>query len=673
MLAGRRPFAGATNWELVNAIVNSPAPALSEEIPAALRGLAEKALEKDPANRYQSMREMVVDLRRLLRQSEEVSAHVPAPSRGRRLSWAGGLAGLVLIGLVALLYSRWPKPAAPRPAEYTQITNFTDLAAESPALSPDGRMLTFIRGERLTLGGRGEIYIKLLPDGEPVQLTRDGAPKLKPVFSPRGDRVAYGVTGPMTGPDKWMTWTVSVFGGEPRLMLANSSALAWIPNTNPPQVLFSQWNVPPHMSIVAAAENRTGLRTIYSPASASAMAHFSFLSPDGKNVLVVEMEGGWRPCRVVPFEGGGTGKLVGPPLGQCSTAAWSPDGKWMYFSINTGSGYHIWRQEFPDGTPEQVTFGATEEEGIEFEPGGKSFLTSAGTRQSTLWVHDARGDRQITSEGYATLPRFSSDGKQLYFLLQTRARQRYVSGELWVASPETGQRRRLLPDFLLEHYSISSDGRRIVFAAIDNAGVPRPWIATLNGNSPPRQLAGMRAERIFFGAEGEVLFLGRHSNPSKTIINRVREDGNGLTTATSAPVSYLYDVSPEGKAFAVWAGGPVVVHFTDGSPAVVASVVCAAAGGANRGTLPPCVSWSPDGKFLYLNDRERGQIFAVPLQPGRGLPKLPAGGIASAEQAAALPGARVIREPFAYPGSNPAVYAFFRVTSQGNIYRVPVP
>ena len=58
----------------------------------------------------------------------------------------------------------------------------------------------------------------------------------------------------------------------------------------------------------------------------------------------------------------------------------------------------------PDGTPGQVTFGVTQEEGIHFAPDGRSFVTSIGTSQSTVWVHDVRGDRQITSEGYVFNP-----------------------------------------------------------------------------------------------------------------------------------------------------------------------------------------------------------------------------------------------------------------------------
>ena len=135
----------------------------------------------------------------------------------------------------------------------------------------------------------------------------------------------------------------------------------------------------------------------------------------------------------------------------------------MYFSVNTGNGYHIWRQRFPDGEPQQVTFGATEEQEVAFDPDGRSFVTSVGMRQSTLWINDARGSRQITYEGYASSPRFSPDGSRLYYLLRSQANRRYVSGELWSANLERGTRERVLPDFLLADYSVSPDGNRLLF------------------------------------------------------------------------------------------------------------------------------------------------------------------------------------------------------------------
>ena len=64
MLSGKRPFGGRTDLEVLKTIIHGELPPLSEEVPETYRNVVEKALEKSPAERYQSMREMVVDLRR---------------------------------------------------------------------------------------------------------------------------------------------------------------------------------------------------------------------------------------------------------------------------------------------------------------------------------------------------------------------------------------------------------------------------------------------------------------------------------------------------------------------------------------------------------------------------------------------------------------------------------
>ena len=98
VLAGRQPFAGASDLEVLQRVQHQPAEPLSEEIPPALRMVVEKALEKDPAERYQSMREMVVDLRRLARHTVETRA--PVATRSRR-GVALAVAALVIIAMGA--------------------------------------------------------------------------------------------------------------------------------------------------------------------------------------------------------------------------------------------------------------------------------------------------------------------------------------------------------------------------------------------------------------------------------------------------------------------------------------------------------------------------------------------------------------------------------------------
>ena len=118
-------------------------------------------------------------------------------------------------------------------------------------------------------------------------------------------------------------------------------------------------------------------------------------------------------CRIVPFDGSNEIRVVGPPAGACLSGAWSPDGKWIYLTARTDT-FHIWRQRFPDGKPEQFTFGPTSQEGIAMAPDGKSLITSVGSEDRSVWLHDKDGDHPISSEGNTSLPRFSSDTQSLF-------------------------------------------------------------------------------------------------------------------------------------------------------------------------------------------------------------------------------------------------------------------
>ncbi len=68
ILGGHRPFTGATDLEVLQKVIHATPPPLPETVPSGLRSVVEKALENDPADRYQSMRELAVDLRRMVRQ-----------------------------------------------------------------------------------------------------------------------------------------------------------------------------------------------------------------------------------------------------------------------------------------------------------------------------------------------------------------------------------------------------------------------------------------------------------------------------------------------------------------------------------------------------------------------------------------------------------------------------
>ena len=210
----------------------------------------------------------------------------------------------------------------------------------------------------------------------------------------------------------WDTWVVPTLGGEPQPLLRNASGLVW---TGPRQVLFSEIKMGVHMGIVAAEESRIGAREIYLPADEFAMAHRFYLSPDSRSVLLVEMDIDhlWEPCRVVPADGSSPGQKVGRP----GRAALRRPGRRMesgsislpmqLAAITSGG------SDFPMASRNSHSPVRPKKEGIAMAPDGRSFVTAMALQNTSLWVHDAGGERQISLEGNAAQPRFTPDGKKL--------------------------------------------------------------------------------------------------------------------------------------------------------------------------------------------------------------------------------------------------------------------
>jgi DNA-binding winged helix-turn-helix (wHTH) protein len=135
-------------------------------------------------------------------------------------AWSLGLGACVVLafGGMALYRSRHRPPEV----SYTQLTDFTDSAV-APALSPDGRMVAFIRGGDPFLTS-DEIYVKMLPNGEARRVTDDSRLKYGLAFSPDGSEIAYTVLEP----SGFATYEVSALGGEPQLLLRNAAGLVWL-------------------------------------------------------------------------------------------------------------------------------------------------------------------------------------------------------------------------------------------------------------------------------------------------------------------------------------------------------------------------------------------------------------------------------------------------------------
>src|SRR2546423_9773359 len=229
LASGVAPFRGNTSAVIFDSLLNktpTPPAQLNLQVAPELDRIIRKSLEKDRDLRYQTAAELRADLKRLKRDTESgVTAQtaVPRPAKSKRL-WASAIAVLVLLAVAVAGVYFWRPAAHVSTAQWQQITDYPDSAVQ-PSLSADGHMLTFIRGPE-DFATSGQIYVKFMPDGEPIQLTHDDWNKLGPVFSPDGSRIAYTELQSF----HWNTNEVSITGGAPRLLLPNATGLRWMDN-----------------------------------------------------------------------------------------------------------------------------------------------------------------------------------------------------------------------------------------------------------------------------------------------------------------------------------------------------------------------------------------------------------------------------------------------------------
>ncbi len=451
-------------------------------------------------------------------------------------------------------------------------------------------------------------------------------------------------------------------------MLANAEGLTWIDGQS---LLFSEIQSGMHMQLVTARENRSESRVVYAPPRERGMVHRSALSPDRKWVLVAEMDnGGCQPCRVVPFAGGSGGRQVGPQSGGCTYVAWSPDGAWMYFSSDAGGRFHIWRQRFPDGAPQQVTSGATEEEGMAIAADGRSLITSVGSVQSTVMIHDAKGERQISSETYAESPQFSPDGKYIYYLVPPRgaAGSQFTSGRLFRANLETENNEPLLPGFEMTWYSPTPDGKRVVFSTKDAQGHDRLWVADLNLRSSPRQFPStVDEDHPSVDEAGNIYF--RVAEGGLNFLYRMKADGSDRQKALANPIFEFDTISPNGQWAVVIQGSSkssevpfeTMLAPLDGGPSVrVCSNYCDA-------------TWGNQGRVfaVHLRMRKGGKTVLAPVESVGGKPRLPSEGFDAVTDSEPAKGAKAV-DKVIVPGPNAGQYAWLSESVHRNLYRIPL-
>jgi serine/threonine-protein kinase len=143
MAAGRLPFQGRTSFETSSAILReSPAP-LPPRVPAGLRSIIQRCLIKEPAERYQSARELRAALEAVSLDTTGVpTSRLPSPTKpeGRTRRIAFGVGGVLVLAAILAVATR-PYWSSPLPAERGEFRTLAVLPIRSIGQDADSDYL----------------------------------------------------------------------------------------------------------------------------------------------------------------------------------------------------------------------------------------------------------------------------------------------------------------------------------------------------------------------------------------------------------------------------------------------------------------------------------------------------------------------------------------------------
>jgi Tol biopolymer transport system component len=207
MLAGKRAFTGGSSVETMHAILNDEPPEIDitvVRIPPGLERIVRHCLEKNPADRFQSARDLTFALSALSGSETSLAAPMQSAPPDRKLRyWAigGAVVVLALLAGLAFLY-----PPAATKAKRMEFAVPTQGEVSQQAISADGTMLAYV-----SPGDNGEyaIYVQRVGSLQALKLAgTEGASY--PFFSPDSGYIAFFAGGRLK--------KIPVAGGSPTIL-----------------------------------------------------------------------------------------------------------------------------------------------------------------------------------------------------------------------------------------------------------------------------------------------------------------------------------------------------------------------------------------------------------------------------------------------------------------------
>ncbi len=472
MLTGARPFRGASEADALAAILTTDPPPLStsgKEAPSALKHAVLRCLAKDPDRRFQSARDVALELENL-----RVPGSPLASWRGRMSRLVGVAAGaLLLVAMVSALIgwmgSRTRSDLVPANAA-RQITNLPGIVG-NPCLSPDGHAVAFT-----VPNGRGsDILVSDIQGDSPIRIISNGAANTSPAWFPDGSALAF--VSPRDG--RPCVWKVSRFGGSATFLLENGASPAISPDGEKIAISRSEnggydriWIAP--LDDPAKATRITGDNGgVWNHGNPS-------WSPDGRFICYNDQDDLWA----VPATGGTARRLTSGGNSN-SKPAWAPDGRHIYFAALLEATWAIWRVPSAGGALQRVTLGTGSERWPSLSANGKrlAYATTGRWTSCALLDRVTRERSLLTGGTFTGQASFSPHGDWMAFTMwwngtsdiwKVRVRQAQPVGEPERLTDQQGRSCCV---------AYSPDGRWIAYHRVLR-GERHIWVVPAEGGPP---------------------------------------------------------------------------------------------------------------------------------------------------------------------------------------------
>jgi Tol biopolymer transport system component/TolB-like protein/Tfp pilus assembly protein PilF len=579
-----------------------------------------------------------------------------APSRRRRYQ-NGAIAGaLLVVGLAVLAWTlgRSGRHSDAFVAPRLQQLTFSEGVEEFPAWSPDGRTLAYSADR----GPVRKILLKRLDGGEEVALTGGEADDIMPAWTPDGRTLAFvraqqpgrrlqpsDVFGKYEGGD---LWSIDLETRKERRLAEGAYDPAWSPDGTRLAV-ESSWAGPRRLWLLDAhGRNPQQLTTDASETVSHLRPRWS---PDGGRLVFKNVDQTKFDVRVVDV----TSKRlawVTNDLAQDVDPAWSPSGRFIFFSSYRSGGLNLWRVPVaadgrPTAAPQQLTTGAGQDVQLAFAADGRRLaftilgqnadlwrlpVSSSGaalgepqsvvatTREDSrgawsadggslafnsdraghmnVWVHSL-GDgstRPLThGPGGDFQPNWAPDGSRLAFFSN-----RSGNADVWTVDVKTGALEQLTHGTAVDaNPFFSPDGRSIAYHS-DSGGHMEVWVMKADGSAArPLTRVGVAGHFMRWTPDGRAVVF-RSSTPKVQVFRVDVADGEPVPLAEVAGGSHI-SFSPDATAILDVVGHKALwlSPLTGGAPSKVFEFDDPSA----RIDYPV---WSPDGRFVIF-DRYRPQ------------------------------------------------------------------